>query len=137
MIRLFVFNLFLLSSCIYALTKWTRDAKIVATTTLVASFASLLRFHTYGSVEAAIFLIDLMVFAAFLYVAVRSDRFWPLWICGLQLTTIAGHIIKATTNELIPIAYAVALRFWSYPIQLILILAVWRACRRQGRVQDI
>ena len=27
----------------------------------------------------------------------RSERFWPLWIAGLQLTTIFGHLMKAST----------------------------------------
>jgi len=32
-----------------------------------------------------------------------------------------------------PLAYAAALRFWSYPILIILAIAVWRSQRRARR----
>ena len=32
-------------------------------------------------------LVDLAVLAGFVTVALRSKRFWPLWVAGLQLTT--------------------------------------------------
>ena len=49
---------------------------------------------------------------------------------GLQLTTSFGHLIKAFETQLLPFAYAAALRFWSYPILIILAVAVYRSQRR-------
>ena len=72
--------------------------------------------------------------AAFTYVALRSDRFWPLWISGLQLTTSVGHVLKAIDSHLVPFAYGAALRVWSYPILIILAVAVWRGQRRMRLV---
>jgi hypothetical protein len=137
MIRLIIFNAILLGSCSYALLRGTRDAKIVAIVTLVASFASLLLFETYSEVESGVLVVDILTFLAFTAVAVRSDRFWPLWISGLQLTTTFGHLLKAFEDQLVPIAYAVALRSWSYPIQIILAVAVWRSQRRARSEQRI
>jgi hypothetical protein len=130
MIRLIIFNAILLGSCGYALLRGTRDAKIVAIVTLVASFATLLLFRTYSEVETGVLVVDTLTFLAFTAVAIKSDRFWPLWISGLQLTTTFGHLLKAFEDQLVPIAYAVALRSWSYPIQIILAVAVWRSQRR-------
>ena len=129
MVRLIIFNALLLGSCGYALLRGTHDAKIIAIVTLVASFATLLLFRTYSEVEFGVLIVDVLTFLAFAAVALKSDRFWPLWISGLQLTTTFGHLLKAFEDQLVPIAYAVALRSWSYPIQIILAVAVWRTRR--------
>jgi hypothetical protein len=84
----------------------------------------------YSSVETGILVVDILCFLAFTYAALVSDRFWPLWVAGLQLTTSMGHMFKAVDTHLLPIAYAAALRFWGYPILIILAIGTWRAQRR-------
>lgn len=131
MIRIIIFDILLFGSCAFALLRGTRDAQIVAVTTLVASLASLFLMSRYTGVELGVFVVDILVLLAFAAVALKSDRFWPLWIAGMQLTTTFGHALRAWDDQMVPIAYAVALRSWSYPIQVILIVAVWRGLRRQ------
>lgn len=131
MIRLILFNALLLGSCGFAFLKGARDAKIIAAICLVATAATFLVMSGYRGLEADIFLIDLMAFFAFTWVALNSDRFWPLWVAGLQLTTSMGHLIKAVSSDLVPFAYAAALRSWSYPILVILAIGVWREIRRR------
>jgi hypothetical protein len=80
-----------------------------------------------------ILIVDVLAFLAFTYVALVSDRFWPLWIAGLQLTSSMGHLFKAIDAELLPIAYAAALRMWAWPILIILGIGTWRAQRRTAR----
>lgn len=137
MIRLILFNLLLFGACGYALVKGTRDARIVAVVCILANFASLAArgpaTTSYSSVQTGVMVIDLATFAAFTFVALTSDRFWPLWISGLQLTTSMGHLLKGMQSDLLPLAYAAALRFWSYPILLILAVAVWRHGLRSSR----
>lgn len=131
MVRLIIFNALLLGSCGYALLRGTRDAQIVAVTTLAASVASYFLASRYTGVEVGVLVVDILALLAFGAVALQSDRFWPLWITGLQLTTSFGHALRASHEQMVPIAYAVALRSWSYPIQIILIVAVWRSLRRK------
>lgn len=137
MIRFIVFNTILFGSCGYALLKGNRDARIVAIVCLIATFASYPFISYYARLEASVMAVDILTFLAFTAVALRSDRFWPLWISGLQLTTSVGHLVKVMDASLIPIAYAVALRMWSYPIQIILAAAVWRGQRRQAKASDL
>ena len=66
-----------------------------------------------------------------------ADRFWPLWIAGLQLTSSSAHLLKSIEPDLIPHAYAAAVRFWSYPILLVLFIGTWRAHRRRLRQQTL
>jgi len=86
---------------------------------IIANFASLAArgpaTTSYSSVQTGVMVIDLATLAAFTAVALTSDRFWPLWISGLQLTTSMGHLMKGIHSDLLPLAYAAALRFWSYP----------------------
>ena len=130
MLRMILFHLLLFASCGYALWKGSRDARIVAATCLIATFASV-PIAVYGAVEINVVFVDMLVLASFLFVALQSDRFWPLWVAGLHVTTMVGHALMLLTGDMVPIAYAVALRLWAYPELLILAVAVWRHNQRQ------
>ena len=75
-------------------------------------------------------IIDLLVLLVFIWIALRSERFWPLWIAGLQLTNSISHVMKLVNVDLIPQAYGAAAALWSYPILLILAIGTWRSNRR-------
>lgn len=134
--RELLFDLLLFATCGYALLCGRKDARIVGAVCIVASVASLIVKSRYQGIELGILTIDLLVLGAFTAVALRSDRFWPLWATGLQLTTTLGHVLKAVEFDLVPIAYAVSLRFWSYPILVILAVATWRS-RQRGRATGL
>ena len=82
--------------------------------------------------ERGVLLVDLGALAAFTFLALRSDRFWPLWVAGLQLTTVIAHALKGVQLDLMPQAYAAAARFWVYPIFLILVVGTFRSARRRA-----
>jgi hypothetical protein len=136
LVRILFFAALLLGSCGYALLRGKWDARVVAIVSIVAVFLTWAvqspNRSSYSSIEWGVFLVDLGTFAVFTFVALNSDRFWPLWVSGLQLTTILGHLLKAFDNALLPLAYSTALRFWSYPILIILIVAVWKNHRNQA-----
>ena len=125
----------LLAVCAYAFLAGRSDERIVASICAIASVVSALVVAPLGSrysnVEAGIFLVDVAAFAGFTFVALRTDRFWPLWIAGLQLTTIIAHGLKSVQLDLMPQAYAAAARFWVYPIFLIIVVGTWRSHRRR------
>ena len=86
--------------------------------------------HRYSSIELGVLIVDSVTFLACTYVALRSDRFWPLWVSGLQLITVMAHFMKAIDSDLFPQAYAAAGRFWSYPILLILAIGTYRTDKK-------
>ena len=129
--RVIIYRALMYGICAYALYRGKADARIVAAVFLVGNLATLmLRSSTYSSVETTVFIIDVLAFLAFTYAALISDRFWPLWVSGLQLTTSMGHVFKMIDSHLLPLAYAAALRFWAYPILIILAIGTWRSHRR-------
>ena len=91
---------------------------------------STVRAGCLSGVEVGVFVVDAATFAAFTFLALRSERFWPLWLAGLQLTTVFAHMLKAIQLDLMPHAYAAAARFWVYPIFLIIVVGTWRSYRR-------
>ena len=139
MFRLIIFNALLLGSCGYAWFRGRADERVVAAVCVIASLASLALISSfatlYSDLEVGVLLVDIATLAAFTYVALRSERFWPLWVSGLQLTTSVAHFLKVIDPTLVPIAYSAAARMWSYPILIILAVGTWRSQRR-SRITD-
>jgi hypothetical protein len=85
------------------------------------------------SVEIGVFIVDAVCLVAFLVLALRANRFWPLWVAGLQLIGTAGHAVKLADPEIIRRAYQIVLVFWSYPMLLLIVLGTWRHQQRLAR----
>jgi hypothetical protein len=125
--------LFLVSA--YAFLRGRSDERIAVATCILATFATNIVYSPRGSyvgVELGVLLVDLGALAAFTFLALRSDRFWPLWVAGLQLTTVIAHALKGVQLDLMPQAYAAAARFWVYPIFVIIVVGTFRSARRRA-----
>lgn len=121
----------------YAMWRGNREARVIAAACFVATLATHFTVtplrERYASVEEGLMLIDILMLAVFIAVALRSSRFWPLWVAGLQLTASLAHLMKTLNLDLLPQAYGAALSFWSYPILLILAIGTWRGHQRMRR----
>lgn len=137
MTHFLIFYGLLAAACGYALLAGDRDSRVVAGVCCIATLLSHVAVRpaavSYSATEFRLFAVDVLTLAAFTLVALSSRRFWPLWIAGLQLTTLVSHFLRQLDGSLVPRAYALAAIFWSYPILLILAIATWRAKRRQGK----
>jgi hypothetical protein len=124
----------LVAICGYAFARGTRDERLAAAACLIASvlthFAVSPLQVRYSGIEGGLVAIDIAMLVVFVAIALRSHRFWPLWVAGLQLTMSMAHVMKAVDLQLMPRAYAAAAVFWSYPILLIIFVGAWRSHRR-------
>ena len=138
--RFYIFWAVLLVTCGYALWRGRSDERIVAGVCLLATIATSFAISPlskrYSGLEPGLLLIDALVLAAFVAIALWSPRFWPLWVAGLQLTTSMSHLMKAIDADLLPRAYGAAAALWSYPILLILAVGTWRGQRMLARTAD-
>jgi hypothetical protein len=89
--------------------------------------------HVYRSVEIGVLIVDAMVLIAFMLLALRADRFWPLWIVACHILGTAGHFVKFADPDIIPRAYAFIVAIWSYPMMALLLIGTWRHQRRLSR----
>lgn len=72
----------------------------------------------YRKVDVGHMAIDVLVFCALLPVALRSNRFYPLWLGGAQIISISAHLYRMAIVEIDRIAYDVMQVMPSY-IQLV------------------
>jgi hypothetical protein len=120
---------------IYAFLRGSADERIAAATCILATCATNLVYSPRGSyvdVGIGVLLVDIGALSAFTVIALRSDRFWPLWVAGLQLTTVVAHVLKSMQLDLMPQSYAAAARFWVYPIFLLIVVGTFRGARRRA-----
>lgn len=132
--RVTIYFLLLLSVTLYAYTRGGKDERLAITICLVASLISLAIMLPadvdYRTLQPLVALIDCIAFLSFVGIALRSDRFWPLWVSGLQLTSATGHLLKFIQPDLVSLAYSASLAFWSYAILILVAVGTWRSTRR-------
>ena len=110
------------------------DEKLAAMGFVVATLASNLANTTeYAHTETGVLLIDLALLAGLLVLALRSDRFWPMWAAAFQLVGTMVHIASMTETGDFAWAYAVGLIFWSYPVLIALMVGTWLEARYRLR----
>ena len=84
----------------------------------------------FREMELGIFLVDVAVLVGFVALALRADRFWPLWVAGFHLVGVATHTAMMASEEVVPRAYAMGQAFWAYPILLAMVVGTWRHRQR-------
>lgn len=65
---------------------------------------------------------DLVVLAIVVHTALRSDRWWVLWVGSAQLLAVTAHGLRIAGVSLPPLAYAVMER---WPVWLAIVLTGW------------
>lgn len=126
--------LLLTSVAAYALWRGRGDERAAALVCVVATAASVLvnspLTRRFAGVETGVLVVDLLTLGAFIAIALRTKRFWPLWVAGFQLTSTFAHVLKAVHFSLVPQVYAAAERLWVYPIFLAIVVGTWRTQQR-------
>jgi len=78
-------------------------------------------------------LIDAIALYAFAVIALRANRFYPLWLASFQLMTIASHIVRAVNPNILNGAYAVLAFAPSYLEVIVFAVGVVLHLRRQRK----
>lgn len=127
----------LFGGCLYCALRGGAPERIGAAILLVGSLLTAAALSStatiYRSLEVGVVLVDAATLLGFVILALRADRLWPLCIAALQLVGTAGHAVKLADPQVIPYAYAFALRFWGYPMVLVLLIGTWNHQRRLAR----
>lgn len=122
-----IFYLSLLAICaIYALRRGgaPEKATAIAIILMVAS-DPLVHFVTptrYTRLDPGHLVIDGLALLAFLAIALRANRYWPLWVSALQLIAVVAHVARLIDVEIHKAAYGLMQVLWSYPMLILLAL---------------
>jgi len=75
---------------------------------------------------------DTLLIFTLIALALRANRLWTMALAGLQLAAIFAHIAKALYPQLPPLAYALFLQFWGWPM---LVCTTGGTLNHQSRVR--
>lgn len=125
-----LFTVFAVGCCGAAFWKGRDSERLTAAALLLAAVASpLLQTSGFFKPETGILVIDLAVLSYLIVLALRSDRFWPLWAAGFQVVGTLIHVARLTDPSVWHSAYATANIFWAYPVLLALAVGTWFEAR--------
>ena len=79
----------------------------------------------YALTETIVLMIDAALLLGLVVLALRSDRFWPMWAAAFQLVGTTVHFASMMATADYASAYGVALVFWSYPVLIALGVGTW------------
>ena len=124
-----IFNLALLTACGFALVRGAAPERLVALMLLLAALAgmvsSYLR-HQYTHVEVSLLVIDFALLVGLVAIALRANRFWPIWLTSLHTVAVTVHGVRAYLPELPGWTYSRAVSLIAYPMLLILLIGAQR-----------
>ena len=92
----------------------------------VVAFASQRHFVTP---DMGLMAVDLIFLVGAVVIALRAQRYWPMWVAALQLDTMLTHLLKFSSFAP-PFSYAFALWLWGLPVPLLLAAGAWRHRQR-------
>ncbi len=73
--------------------------------------------------------------AAYVF-ALRSDRYWPMWITAFQLLTVASHLATIIAPDFIPKVYSAIATMWVVPLLLSMVSGVYLDHRELRRMVE-
>ncbi|MBX3483590.1 hypothetical protein [Phenylobacterium sp.] len=120
-----------------AVTLWRgRDDERLAYVGLLGAWAvSMMVFRRDSEqTQTEILFVDLTLFAIYVWIALRSHGFWPLFVAAFQLLAFVTHIARVLDPSITGWAYLTAERVWSYLVLLTIGYASWTAPYRHSEI---
>lgn len=128
----YIFVVIMLATCGAALWFGRDSERWTAIVLISSAVASLIaQSSKFFQPESGILMIDLALLAYLIWLALRSDRFWPLYAAGFQIIGTLIHVARITDDSIFQSAYATGQILWSYPVLLTLAAGTWFEARRR------
>ncbi len=136
--RILIFYLVQIAASAYATWRGGAPERAVAALLLVAAIVSslipVIPGRTFFVIDVDVIAIDLVLLSVLVLIAVRADRFWPLWLAALQLVAIGVHGVRAYDPHILPIVYARIVGEIAYPMLALLVIGTVRHHSRALRL---
>lgn len=126
MIRPIIFGALLWGATFYALRRGGTDERIAAVGMFANAYLTLLVVKPLATrfthIELPIMLVDFGLLVLLLWLALRSNRFWPLWLAAMQFLATFAHFAPYVPH-IIPWGYGSAVALWMYPMLIVVTVA--------------
>lgn len=112
-----------------------RDEERLAAAGVLADWALTVFVYKVRSEDTqwGVLAVDTVQFALFLWIAMRSQRFWPLFVGSFALLQLVTHLANAADAGVTGWAYLTAELLWSYLLLFTVGYAAWTAPRHNPR----
>ncbi|PZU57171.1 MAG: hypothetical protein DI547_14160 [Sphingobium sp.] len=132
MVAIFFWTLMLMS-CAYAAFFGGRDGRwasimIVAATALTLP-ATLLD-ESFARTQLPVTAVDILLLLGLYMLAMRSARYFPIWMTAFQLITVTTHLSTIAAPNLTPKIYQAMETVWAIPCLLSMVAGVMLDRRR-------
>lgn len=137
-----LFTILLFASCGYAFVAGGKDGRRISLLIIAAALLSIpasLLDRAWSHTQIPVLGVDILLLLGLAYFAVHSHRFWPIWVCGLHLGSVATHLATiAMALQLKPMLYFAMQSFWSLPLLLVMVAGIMldRRAARAGLLQS-
>jgi hypothetical protein len=78
----------------------------------------------WRGVNSGVLLVDLAVLVALVFLMLRTDKYWLLWMTAFHVIGVLTHIAKMIDPVILPRAYSIGQGFWAYPMLVALVMGV-------------
>lgn len=94
----------------------------------------------YGRLNIPIFIGDILLLAGFIYLALASSRWWPIWASALQFNGVCSHLVAWLAPTIVSAVYYRMITVWGVPILLVMTIGTaldQRAAKAKNSIRDI
>jgi hypothetical protein len=133
-LRQIAFGALMWAVFVYALRRGAWAERLAAGSIIANAYLTVLvdrpLAYRFKGLETPVLLVDLALLLVLLFISLRSDKFWPLWLTAMHALAILAHLSPLVPNML-PWGYWRAVATWSWPMLITLGLAVRHHHREQ------
>ena len=131
----------LMTVCGLALFRGRNDERLAASSTLAAWALTLVASREFGSgpnndTDWEVVPIDVALLGVYLWIVLRTRRYWPVVACGIWLLTVLTHFIRPPHPIVSGWTYKTVVIFWNYLVLIVIGYGAWTAPRYAGAGRD-
>lgn len=107
---IWMYRFVVIAILLFALRRGEEPERLVSTI-MIAAFGLDIANHvlfgnpTFFAVNPGHLVIDTWVMFALLWIALRANRGWPMWVCSAQIIVFLAHVAKLTELSMVRYGY--------------------------------
>jgi hypothetical protein len=127
-----IWTISMLAVCAFTYWRGGWPERVASTAMVVGSLASGLveNRSDWGATQWGDLVIDVAYLGLMLWLALRSDRYWPLWAAAFQLLSVVIYLARMADRRIGAHAPLSATVIWSYLILVTITIGAWLHWRR-------
>ena len=134
-----LFTILILATCAYACLAGGKEGRWATFMLLGGALATIpaaMLDPSWSRTQIPVLVVDTALLGGLLWLALRSNRFWPMWLAALHLAGVATHIATLIGDQgWSPIAYRMMQSFWALPMQFVMAVGI-ALDRQRGLTPD-